>query len=81
MAWLNDGCVTFKPRGMFRERAARQAKAARGQGGSSYGGASYGTRAPREMHDVTRASCGTATQVPFKPSSGRPVYCRNCFQR
>lgn len=66
------------------------AKAAKGQsgggyggGGSSYGGggSSYGARPPREMHDVTCASCGTATKVPFKPTGDRPVYCRDCFQR
>jgi CxxC-x17-CxxC domain-containing protein len=66
------------------------AKAAKGQGGGGYGGGGsygggrdggYGSRPQREMHDVTCASCGTATQVPFKPSGDRPVYCRNCFQR
>ena len=59
------------------------AKAAKGHGGGSYGGGrdSYGSRPQREMHDVTCAGCGTATQVPFKPSGERPVYCRNCFQR
>ncbi len=67
------------------------AKAAKGQGGggsyggggSSYGGggSSYGARPPREMHDVTCGRCGAATQVPFKPTGDRPVYCRDCFQR
>lgn len=65
------------------------AKAAKGQsgGGSSYGGGSSGggygggARPPREMHDVKCANCGTQTQVPFKPTGDRPVYCRDCFQR
>ena len=35
----------------------------------------------REMHDVTCAACGTQTQVPFRPSSDRPVYCRDCFSQ
>jgi len=35
----------------------------------------------REMHDATCANCGNATQVPFKPSGERPVYCRDCFQQ
>ena len=38
-----------------------------------------GMNAPREMHDVTCDECGAATQVPFKPTAGRPVYCRDCF--
>ncbi|HUV97475.1 MAG TPA: CxxC-x17-CxxC domain-containing protein, partial [Acidobacteriaceae bacterium] len=24
--------------------------------------------------------CGTETTVPFKPTQGRPVLCRSCFQ-
>lgn len=35
----------------------------------------------REMFDVTCAECGCATQVPFRPSSDRPVYCRDCFSK
>lgn len=37
-------------------------------------------RGPREMFDVTCAECGKETQVPFKPTGDRPVYCRDCFQ-
>ena len=33
------------------------------------------------MHDATCSDCGTTTQVPFKPTAGRPVYCRDCFQK
>jgi CxxC-x17-CxxC domain-containing protein len=35
----------------------------------------------REMFDVTCAACGVQTQVPFRPSSDRPVYCRDCFSQ
>jgi CxxC-x17-CxxC domain-containing protein len=30
---------------------------------------------PREMHKATCADCGKETEVPFKPSGDRPVYC------
>ncbi len=30
---------------------------------------------------VTCSSCGTPTIVPFKPTQGRPVLCRNCFSK
>ena len=58
-------------------------------GGSSYGGGydapraprAFGDRPPREMHDATCAGCGTQTQVPFKPTGARPVYCRDCFRK
>ncbi|HWG92466.1 MAG TPA: CxxC-x17-CxxC domain-containing protein [Candidatus Thermoplasmatota archaeon] len=33
------------------------------------------------MHEATCADCGQQTTVPFKPTAGRPVYCRNCFQK
>jgi CxxC-x17-CxxC domain-containing protein len=48
-----------------------------GRGGYSGGGASSG---PRQMFPATCASCGKPTEVPFKPSGSRPVYCRDCFQ-
>lgn len=46
-------------------------------GGASRGGPSAG---PRQMFPATCASCGQQTEVPFKPSGNRPVYCRECFQ-
>ncbi len=27
------------------------------------------------------SQCGKQTTVPFKPTQGRPVYCRECFQQ
>ncbi|MGH2357274.1 MAG: CxxC-x17-CxxC domain-containing protein [Candidatus Limnocylindria bacterium] len=53
-------------------------------GGSSYGngGGSYSSysRGPREMHDAVCARCGKDTQVPFRPTGARPVYCSDCFR-
>ncbi|MCZ6692005.1 MAG: zinc-ribbon domain containing protein [Planctomycetota bacterium] len=34
----------------------------------------------REMFAVTCAACGKETQVPFKPTGSRPVYCDDCFR-
>ncbi|MBL7070556.1 MAG: hypothetical protein ISS26_00075 [Candidatus Omnitrophica bacterium] len=31
------------------------------------------------MHKVICADCGRGSEVPFKPSGGRPVYCKECF--
>lgn len=47
----------------------------RGMGGGMGGGGS------RQMHDVTCSECGRQTQVPFKPTGEKPVYCRDCFNR
>jgi CxxC-x17-CxxC domain-containing protein len=35
----------------------------------------------REMHKAICADCGKECEVPFKPTEGRPVYCRECFQK
>ncbi|MGE5605377.1 MAG: zinc-ribbon domain containing protein [Bacteroidota bacterium] len=39
-----------------------------------------GSSGPRQMYSVVCSNCGANTQVPFKPSGDRPVYCRDCFQ-
>lgn len=41
--------------------------------GSSAGG--------RQMVSVTCDNCGVATEVPFTPVSGKPVYCRDCYSQ
>jgi CxxC-x17-CxxC domain-containing protein len=38
-------------------------------------------RPQREMHKVTCSDCSCDTEVPFKPTQGRPVYCRECFSK
>ncbi len=38
-------------------------------------------RGPRQMYDAICADCGKECKVPFKPTEGRPVYCRECFQK
>jgi len=35
----------------------------------------------REMHKATCADCGKECEVPFKPTAGRPVYCRDCYRK
>jgi CxxC-x17-CxxC domain-containing protein len=38
-------------------------------------------RGPREMHKIICSECGKEDEVPFKPTEGRPVYCRECYQK
>ena len=58
-----------------------QRRASGGYGGGSYSSGGYGyDRPPREMHDATCARCGKETQVPFRPTGARPVYCSDCFR-
>jgi CxxC-x17-CxxC domain-containing protein len=44
------------------------------------------TPAPRESHHYARvetraicSQCGKETTVPFRPTQGRPIFCRECF--
>ncbi|MBM7854827.1 CxxC-x17-CxxC domain-containing protein [Desulfohalotomaculum tongense] len=61
----------------FENEPARcpQCRAARKQRNSG------GFRREREMYPAVCAQCGAETEVPFRPSGDRPVYCRDCFRR
>ena len=61
-------------------RASRKAARNSEGGGSSYGGYGARDRGPREMFSATCSSCGKEAQVPFRPTSGKPVYCSDCFR-
>jgi CxxC-x17-CxxC domain-containing protein len=41
----------------------------------------YRDRGPRKMYKAICADCGQECEVPFKPTEGRPVYCRECYQK
>lgn len=39
-----------------------------------------GDRGPVEMHKAICDNCGKECEVPFRPTSGKPIFCSNCFQ-
>jgi CxxC-x17-CxxC domain-containing protein len=49
-------------------------------GGGGGGGGGYRDRGPREMFSATCSNCGREAQVPFRPTSGKPVYCSDCVR-
>ena len=51
-----------------------------GGAGSYGGGGGYASRGPREMFSATCSNCGKEAQVPFRPTSGKPGYCSDCFR-
>jgi CxxC-x17-CxxC domain-containing protein len=57
-------------------KAKRASRPSPGAGGGS--GAAMG----RERVETTTncSACGKETTVPFRPTQGRPVFCRECFQ-
>ena len=61
-----------------RCRDCREKRKAQDRGGRGGGGG--GGRPQREFYEAVCAECGTSTTVPFKPTQGRPVYCRDCYR-
>ncbi|HLG52223.1 MAG TPA: zinc-ribbon domain containing protein [Chloroflexota bacterium] len=55
------------------ERAGGAAEAAPAPRGSG--------RGQREMYPAVCDECGKPTMVPFQPTSGKPLYCSECFER
>ena len=78
---------TSAPKRCASCRAQRRATGGGGNGGSygastggGYSGGGGYSRGPREMFDAVCARCGKDTQVPFRPTGARPVYCSDCFR-
>ena len=38
-------------------------------------------RGPREMHKAICSKCKKECEVPFKPTEGRDVFCKDCFDK
>ena len=56
----------------------RRLAACRPQAGADHSGGG----APARAETKTNCSqCGQETTVPFRPTQGRPVFCRECFQQ
>jgi CxxC-x17-CxxC domain-containing protein len=51
-----------------------------GYSGGGGGGYERAERGPRQMYPAVCDNCGKATEVPFQPTSGKPVYCSDCFR-
>lgn len=49
-----------------------------GRGGPR--GSGGGHRSARPSFPAVCHTCGKETTVPFQPTEGRPVYCRECYQ-
>ena len=74
-------------RGGFSGRNSRGRKtfgdSSRGRGGFGGRGRRDSGRSRRDvqMTKVTCSSCGSECEVPFKPTSSKPVYCTDCFAK
>jgi len=71
--------LTHQPSRCPNCRQAR--KAGQTANGGFPGGALNGeNQGPREMHEAVCSACGRITEVPFQPTAGKPVYCRDCYE-
>ncbi|HSW47103.1 MAG TPA: CxxC-x17-CxxC domain-containing protein [Phycisphaerae bacterium] len=71
----------YAERGFTNEpKRCRTCRDKRKSEGGGRGGSAGGAHPPRESFEAVCAGCGANTTVPFKPTQGRPVYCRDCFR-
>ncbi|MBU0906665.1 MAG: DNA-directed RNA polymerase [Nanoarchaeota archaeon] len=73
---------------MGYEGGSRGGGGFRGGGGPHRGGGGgrggFGGRrdfGPREMHKAVCDECKKECEVPFKPTEGKPVYCKECYAK
>jgi CxxC-x17-CxxC domain-containing protein len=68
----------FADKGFKNEpKRCKACKAKRSEGSVGAAGASP----IRTETKTTCSQCGKETTVPFRPTQGRPVFCRECFQQ
>lgn len=53
----------------------------RGGFGRNRGGFGGRDSGRREMFSAVCSECSKECQIPFKPTSGKPVYCSECFEK
>jgi CxxC-x17-CxxC domain-containing protein len=61
-------------------RTARKASRSDGGHAGGFGAGGGFDRGPRQMFSATCSRCGRSTEVPFRPTNGKPVYCSDCFR-
>ncbi len=80
--------VPFRPSGdkpvfcsnCFEEQGGRQGQD-RDSGRRSFDRPRGGDRdTDRRMYEAVCDECGNTCKVPFQPTSGKPIYCSNCFE-
>ncbi len=57
-------------------RSSRKRSSGNGKASSS-----SSPKAFKPLVEVVCESCGVSTKVPFKPTQGKPVFCRDCFDK
>ncbi len=58
----------------------RGSRSGGGRGFERRGFSDRGSRGPVEMHQAVCDNCRKNCEVPFRPTSGKPIFCSDCFQ-
>jgi len=68
--------------GDFRQRGGNRFGGSHGGGFGGRDSSRSGgrDRGPVTMHQAICSQCGKPCEVPFQPTSGKPVYCSECFE-
>jgi CxxC-x17-CxxC domain-containing protein len=59
----------------------KRCKPCKGKRAGMLGAAPAAGGYPKVETRTTCSQCGKETSVPFRPTQGRPVFCRECFQQ
>jgi len=76
-AFFREKGLTHAPTRCKRCRDQRKMQKSEG-GGASHRSAGGGHR---ELHAARCSNCGAETMVPFLPTAGRAVFCRDCYRQ
>ncbi len=70
-------------RSSFGDRGGNRGGGYQSRGRSSFGGGarSFDRGGDRQMFKSVCSNCGKECEVPFRPTSGKPVYCSDCFEK
>ncbi|MFH0852911.1 MAG: CxxC-x17-CxxC domain-containing protein [bacterium] len=81
--------VPFKPTGSkpvlcsscFEQQGDRFQGRSGGRDHGRSGDRGFGRSGDRQMYSATCDKCGKSCEVPFRPTSGKPIYCSECFNK
>lgn len=83
----SDRTSRFKKRDFSDNDSSERRPRSRGRGSSDRSPREFGSRGRSrrderpEMHRVTCDKCHQRCEVPFKPTSSKPIYCSDCFRK
>jgi CxxC-x17-CxxC domain-containing protein len=77
-----DCQVPFKPTGSKPVYCSECFEKNGGQSSRRNEGRNFGrsNSGDRQMFDAVCDQCGASCQLPFRPTSGKPIYCSKCFE-